>query len=254
MMVYAHRGGTVHAPQNTLAAFESAYRIGADGVETDVHPTRDGEVVVCHNYFLSEASNGKGLVYKRTLAELRKLDFGIKYAEEFKGTRIPTLDEFLAHAARFDTGTLNIEIKIPRVRGTDIVRKTVEAVRRHGLTDRLVISSFDHRILAQAKRLEPRCRTAYLSPTPALVNILHMLTPLKTAKSVNADCYHPSILFTSARQIRRAHAMGLEVNVWTINSPKDMQKSLRYGADGIITDDPEAAFAFFAAGTQKATI
>lgn len=88
-LVIAHRGANKYAPQNTLAAFKKAYELGCDGFETDVHITKDGKVVICHNYTIDETSTGKGKVADMTLDELKGYDFGSYYSKKFEGTEIP---------------------------------------------------------------------------------------------------------------------------------------------------------------------
>ena len=93
--ILAHRGANKHAPQNTIPAFLKAIELGADGVENDVHLTKDGELVICHNYTIDETSDGKGNISDYTLEELKKFDFGSYFSPDFAGTKIPTLHEFL---------------------------------------------------------------------------------------------------------------------------------------------------------------
>jgi len=88
-----HRGAMASAPQNTLAAFRKAIEFGADGVELDVHLSKDGAVVVMHDFFVDRATDGTGRVAQKTLAELKALDAGIKFSPQFAGERVPTLSE-----------------------------------------------------------------------------------------------------------------------------------------------------------------
>ncbi len=94
--IIAHRGANKVAPQNTMPAFIKAKEMGAHGFENDVHYTKDGYIVICHNYSIDETSDGSGLILDMTLEELRKYDFGSYFSPAFAGTRIPTLDEFFA--------------------------------------------------------------------------------------------------------------------------------------------------------------
>ena len=110
--ILAHRGANKHAPQNTIPAFLKAIELGADGVENDVHLTKDGELVICHNYTIDETSDGKGNISDYTLEELKKFDFGSYFSPDFAGTKIPTLHEFLEIADPFSI--INVEIKSPK--------------------------------------------------------------------------------------------------------------------------------------------
>ena len=158
--ILAHRGANKHAPQNTIPAFLKAIELGADGVENDVHLTKDGELVICHNYTIDETSDGKGNISDYTLEELKKFDFGSYFSPDFAGTKIPTLHEFLEIADPFSI--INVEIKSPKSGEKDIVRKTIACVKAHHLFDRLIISSFDPRLLVEAKEIDPNTRTGFL--------------------------------------------------------------------------------------------
>ncbi len=106
--IISHRGANRYAPQNTLPAFEKSIQLGVDGFETDVHMTRDGIPVICHNYTIEDTSNGMGSISTYTLDELKKFDFGSYFDPAFTGTRIPTLDEFLDLTAKSDIEIMNI--------------------------------------------------------------------------------------------------------------------------------------------------
>lgn len=110
-LILAHRGASGYAPENTMEAFELAAKMGADGIELDVHLTADGEVVVCHDEKIDRTSNGQGLITDYTLAELKAFDFGYHFYEgEGKGFKIPTLDE--VYGLMSSCGMLvNVEIK-----------------------------------------------------------------------------------------------------------------------------------------------
>ena len=153
-LVISHRGANKYAPQNTIPAFKKAVEIGCDGFETDVHITKDGKIVLCHNYTIDETSNGKGLIAEKTLAELKSYDFGSYFNKRFEGTEIPTIDEFLSYVETTDISVLNIEIKSPKENETAIVRETIKAVKEHGLFDKLLISSFDPKLLVEAKHID----------------------------------------------------------------------------------------------------
>ena len=150
--VIAHRGACKVAPQNTIPAFQKAIEMGANGFENDVHVTKDGFLVVCHNHDIDETSNGTGAISDYTLEELRKFDFGSYFSEEFAGTKIPTLDEFLDLCGGLDV--INIEIKNPKKAGTDIARKTINKVKEFGLFSKLIISCFNKDILIECKELD----------------------------------------------------------------------------------------------------
>lgn len=244
--VISHRGANLHAPQNTLPAFEKSLAIGVDGFETDIHCTLDGVPVVCHNYTIDETSDGKGSIADKTLEELKTYDFGSYFNEKFKGTQLPTLDEFLALCEGADIEIMNIEIKAPKVEGTEIVRKCIEAVKAHGLFDKLLISSFSPEILVEAKQLDPEVQTGLLYDPIHCVNKRALTSPAKYAKEIGCDALHPHYSVVTKCYVRRAHENGIKVNPWTVDSPATIKQMLECGVDAIITNTPETVKAMIA--------
>ena len=238
--IISHRGANIYAPQNTLPAFARGLALGADGFETDVHSTKDGKLVLCHNYSIDKTSNGKGLIAQMTLDALRSYDFGSYFSKTFAGTAIPTLDEFLDLVAESSLRVLNIELKSPKENETTIVGDTIAAVKEHGLFDRLLISSFDPALLLEAKRIDPDTKTGFLySPNSKVTfKILHR-NMLTIAKELKANALHPFSLYVNKSLVDAAHSAGMEVNVWTVNSPKSVLRMADLGVEGIITDYPD---------------
>ena len=238
-LVIAHRGANKYAPQNTLAAFKKAYELGCDGFETDVHITKDGKVVICHNYTIDETSTGKGKVADMTLDELKGYDFGSYYSKKFEGTKIPTLDEFLSFVETTDISVLNIEIKSPKEAETAIVKETIKAVKGHNLFDRLLISSFDPKLLIEAKMIDSKCKTGFLY-SPKSPTLLQMAwRQLRFTKSIGCDAVHPHHVFVNKKFVEDAHNMGIKVNPWTVDGVFTIDRLLKIGCDGIITDLPD---------------
>ena len=148
----AHRGNVDGFPENTMPAFESAYEIGVDMIELDLRMTKDGEIVVIHDATVDRTSDGHGTVSEMTLAELKKLDFGIKKDPKFAGTRIPTFREFLELTKRDKKMQFNFEFKdYFRDRGEDFAkesaRKIIALFEEYDLSERLYINSFDGDLL-----------------------------------------------------------------------------------------------------------
>lgn len=238
-LVIAHRGANKYAPQNTMHAFKKAYEIGCDGFETDVHITKDGKIVICHNYTIDETSNGKGKISDMTLDELKGYDFGSYYSKKYEDTQLPTLDEFLSFVETTDISVLNIEIKSPKEKETAIVKETIKAVKEHDLFDRLLISSFDPRLLIEAKTIDSKCKTGFLY-SPKSPTLLQMIwRQLRFTKSIGCDAVHPHYSFVNKKFVEDAHKMGIKVNPWTVNNPFIIDKLLSYGVDGIISDLPD---------------
>ena len=238
--IIAHRGANRKAPQNTLPAFRQAIADGADGFETDVHLTKDGVPVICHNYTIDKTSDGTGAVSSYTLEELKQFDFGAYFSEDFRGTPLPTLDEFLTLVAPTDAEIINIELKCPKGRMFELVSKTMQAIRRFGVLDRVIISSFSPAILKMVKEIDPRCKTGFLHPTqnPSICRAV-FLEPYTILKSTKADYAHPASITVTKLSVMLEHRMGRKVNVWTVNDEPTIRYLLACGVDGIITDTPD---------------
>jgi glycerophosphoryl diester phosphodiesterase len=237
--IIAHRGANKIAPQNTIPAFQKALEMGVDGFENDVHLTKDGFVVVCHNYSIDETSNGGGLIADLTLDELLKLDFGSYFSKDFEGTKIPRLEDFLDLCGGLKV--INIEIKNPKRGHNDIVRKTINTVKDFGLFDSLIISSFEPSILVECKEVDRLTKTGILYDpnSPYCGEICDDFTAY--AKNIKADAVHPFYGLVDEDYIEEAHQAGIAVNPWTVNKDFAIQNLLDWGCDGIITDFADTA-------------
>ena len=238
----AHRGASVRAPENTLAAFETAIRQGADAIELDVHLTADGVPVVLHDATLDRTTDGRGPVARVTLAALKRLDAGAWFAPRFRGERVPTLEEAL-RCARGRCG-LNIEIKTGPGRGRDKTARARDARSEAGLlasavsrvvararfTDLLVVSSFSRAALQAARAAMPRARLGLL--------VSRRLAGIRAAhRDLRLHSLHLHIRLASRRRIAAARRIGLRILVWPVNEPDDLRRLLALEVDGIMTDD-----------------
>lgn len=238
--VIAHRGANIYAPQNTMPAFQRGLEIGVDGFETDVHLTQDGKLVLCHNYTIDKTSNGKGSISQMTLGKLKTFDFGSYFSPKFAGTQIPTLRELLELVADDpQIKVLNIELKSPRTNETSIVRDTIAMVKEYGLFDKMLMSSFDPKLLLEAKRIDPKTKTGFLYSPNSKFQFRIYRNPLEFAKSLGADALHPFSMYVNADLVKKAHNAGMQINVWTVNSPRSILRLAQLGVDGIITDYPD---------------
>ncbi|MBE6749024.1 MAG: glycerophosphodiester phosphodiesterase [Ruminococcaceae bacterium] len=238
--VISHRGANMVAPQNTLPAFKKSFEIGCDGVETDIHLTKDGIPVLCHNFTIDETSDGEGAIKDMTLEELRQYDFGSYKGEEFKGTEIPLLDDFIALCAENNVEVLNIELKseVFGEASIELPQKTIELAKKHNMFEKLIVSSFDPAILVVCKKLDPNCKTGLLYSPAEKIGRRIMFRPMAFAKEIGADALHPFKMFINKGYVKKAHKMGLMVNPWTVNKDKEIEKMISCGVDGIITDNP----------------
>lgn len=230
--IYAHRGASCCAPENTLPAFELAAKLGADGIELDVHLTRDGRLAVIHDETVDRTTDGKGWVRDFTLAELQKLcaDHGMP---GFKDAHVPSLEEVL-ELVRPTRMKVNIELKTSILWYEGIEEKTVELVRKMGMEDRVIYSSFNHYSVEEVRRLAPQAQTAYLYS-----DIICGVEKYAAAHGV--DGLHPDLWNVKMRDLLHTYLnSGLPVRVWTVNEEADMRWLMGEGAH-VITNDPELA-------------
>ena len=239
--VISHRGSNRIAPQNTLPAFRQSILYGADGFETDVHLSADGVPVICHNYAVDKTSDGKGEITSMFLEDLKELDFGGSFHHSYRGTPLPTLEEFLCLCEKGNLKIINIEIKPPKNKQYDVVEKTIEAVKVHGLFDKLIISSFDPDAVVFAKDIDETCKTAFLYCPDKIKSWKYFKSAVNFAKGIGVEALHPHKAYITKKYVEEAHEAGFMVNPWTINSEREIRHCLDCGVDSVITDVPNFA-------------
>ena len=232
-LVWAHRGASGYAPENTLPAFRLAAEMGADGVELDVQLTRDGELVVCHDESVDRTSSAKGWLKNYTLEELKRMDF-CNGNLAYEGVRIPTLREVLDLLE--PTGlTVNIEVKTGVFFYEGIEEKLLELVRQTGWTDRVIFSSFNHETLRTLHRLDPGVKTGMLYGD-GLIN----LGPY--ARLVGVSALHPALYnLQYPGFLDECRKENLDINVWTVNDADSIAYCARCGVHAVITNYPDKA-------------
>jgi glycerophosphoryl diester phosphodiesterase len=234
IIVYAHRGASAYAPENTMAAFKKALALGADGIELDVQLTKDNKLVVIHDYELQRVSNSKGMVKDKTLMELKELDFGSRFSKEYKDERIPTLEEVLELIEGWN-GILNVEIKsAPNLSNEGVEEKVIEVLRKYDQISKTIISSFNHLTLIKIKEIAADAKTAILYEE-------QLEEPWTYAKYLGTAAIHPSGYVITPEIVRSCHKENVKVNVWTLNKAKEISLAIEAGVDGIITNYPDIA-------------
>ena len=232
-VVYGHRGASGYAPENTLEAFELAAKQGAYGVELDVHLSRDGELVVAHDETVERVSDGEGWIKDQTLRELKTLRFN-KTHPEYADARMPTLAEVYALLKPYGLH-VNVELKNSLIDYPNLERLCIELAARMGMTERVLYSSFNHHSLLRVKGIDPKLPCGLLYECS-------MVHPWEYAQKLQMNALHPHF---SELQIpgecENAHALGLEVNPWTVNEEGDLRMVALAGADRIITNYPDRA-------------
>jgi glycerophosphoryl diester phosphodiesterase len=266
----AHQGGEIEAPSDTLHAFKTAKRKGADMLETDVHLTADGRVVVLHDETVDRTTNGSGSVEQMTLAEVKRLDAAYWFMEgegtvhdpsrpasdftwrgvatgerappkgfEPNDFKIPTLDEVLA---AFPNTRLNIELKPTTTMSGRLEAAVADLLARHGRSDDVIVASFGDAQVALFKALAPEVHTA---PGTGQVAAFWSSSqgsgpglPYPQHVALQVPETFDGLTVVSPDFIAEAHANNLAVHVWTVNDADDMRRLLEWGADGIMTDRP----------------
>lgn len=235
-LVLAHRGANKVAPQNTLPAFEKALELKADGLETDVHLSKDGHIVICHNYTIDETSNGKGLVSEMTLSQLKAFDFGSYFSNEFKGVTLPTLPELLDLTKEMTL--INIEIKPPKT-DCDLVKKVVEEIHNYGIVENSIVSCFDPECIRLVKEIDSNVKTGLLYEDDPLGNEIMTFGVAKYCSQLKADAAHPHRKLITHKEVLELHNLGIAVNPWTVNLEEDIIRLTQWGCDALISDVPD---------------
>lgn len=231
--VWAHRGASAYAPENTLEAFLLAAEQGADGVELDVQLTKDGEMVVVHDEEIDRVSDGSGFVKDYTLAELKILNFN-KTHPEYQDVKIPTLRE--VYEALKPTGmTINVELKTGIFWYKDLEKKVLELTKEMEMEDRVIYSSFNHYSIQQMKKIVPEAETAYLY-SDVILNVAEY------AKNTKVNGLHPAVYHVKMADFLKEYlGSNLNVRVWTVNEKADMKWLIDAGVTAIITNYPDMA-------------
>ena len=242
-MVIAHRGGDTY-PENTLLAFAYSEAIGADMIELDVHMTKDGHLVVIHDETVDRTTNGNGRVDSFTLEEIKQLDAAFSFQDEQgnypyrgKGVTIPTLEEVF-HA--FPHTYMNIEIKdrYPRIE-----KQVWNLIQRHGMEEKVVLSSFQQEIVNQISLLSNgKIATTAGVKGVTTFTVLQKLR-LQWLYFPSDDAFHipttsKKFDLTTEHFIKSAQNLNIKVVYWTINDEQEMRRLIKLGADGIVTDKP----------------
>lgn len=244
-MIYAHRGASGYAPENSLRAFELAADMNADGVELDVQLTKDGKLVVFHDETLNRVTQGLGTLSEHTYEEL--LHFPLVRA--FGGTNedhIPLLSDVLALLYRRGL-RVNIELKNSLNPYPGMEALCIDQVRKAHMQESTLYSSFNHYSLMRVKELDPEACCGILYDAA-------LLHPWRYAAAMGFDALHPQYgepLFIAQDEVAQAHRLGLEVNPWTVNDEQALRLAVAKGCDRIITNYPDRAKAILGELTNR---
>jgi glycerophosphoryl diester phosphodiesterase len=243
-LVYAHRGGSALAPENTLPAFDNGVKLGADGLELDVHLSRDGVAVVHHDATLDRTTDAHGPIADRTAGELERVDAAAGFAGDGsypfrgRGIGVPMLRTVLS---RYRDTRFIIEIKNSSAALADAV---LDELRRANAVDRACVGAFQTAGLRRLRQHEPSLATsASLEEVRLALYGSWVGWPIRSRSyaAFQVPERHGTTTVVSPRFIRAAHRGGLVVQVWTVDELEDMRRLLEWGADALITDRPDRA-------------
>ncbi len=233
MQIFAHRGYSGKFPENTMAAFKAVLDYEVEGVELDVQMTKDGQLVVIHDEKVNRTTNGKGSIVAMELDEIKKLDAGSWFHPRFKGERIPTLEEVLKLYQNTNL-LVNIELKSNQHPYYGMDMKVVKLVEELGMSNQVILSSFDHETLIRIAQVAPQIEIA-----PLLSNII--ISPWKYTKALTANAMHISGYYMQRQTAINALEQGAIIRVYTINTEAHFKMCQQANVAAIFTDEIEAA-------------
>lgn len=234
MKILAHRGASAYAPENTLAAIKMAlFEMPCEGIEIDVHFSKDNKLVVIHDDTIDRTTDGKGAVKDYTYEELLKFNAFGKFKDKYPTEKIPTLDEVLS-LVRDSGKMINIEIKEGSRKYPGIEEAVIEKLYEYSLQGTTLLSSFDHECMKKAKEIDKNVRTGLLCRK-------RVENPKEYGKIHNADAYNYRYLCLTPKYVAELHSYGYEVNCYTPNAKFEINYMIKCGVDTVISNYPDRA-------------
>ena len=231
-LVWAHRGASAYAPENTLEAFQKAVELKADGIELDVQQTKDGKLVVIHDEMVDRVSRASGWVKDFTYEKLKKINVNQRFSQY--GTQyIPTLEE-VYELIRPTNVTINVELKTGVIFYPELEEQVLDLTEQMGMQERVIYSSFNHYSIRKIKRLKPDAMTGLLYQD-GMIDVVSYAN-----NTVKADALHPAVYNVQYPDFfAECSRHGLKVHVWTVNEEEHMRLLCENGTDAMITNDPK---------------
>ncbi len=227
IMVVAHRGASGYAPENTLSAMKKAMEMNAEMSELDVQETADGEIILLHDGTLKRTAGVDGNIWETNYADLKGLDVGSWFSEEYKNEPIPTMKEVIDLVK--GKMKINIELKTNKHEKM-LAERTLKIVEANNFLDQVVFTSFKFAEADKIRELNSKAKVGYIfSKLPKDIDVFTADVDLLSAKYKIVD----------AEFVRKAKENGKEVAVWTVNKPEDMKRMIELGVDAIITNYPD---------------
>ena len=234
-VIFAHRGASAYAPENTLAAFELALAQNADAIELDAKLSADGHVVVVHDRTVDRTTGSQGRVKDLSLGALRSLDAGSFFSENYRGEEIPTLEEVFEAVGK--RTFINVELTNYSTPRDQLVETVCMLVQKFGLQKHVMFSSFLASNLSKARTCLPEVPRGLLAVNGWLG---------AWSRSFGFDfgeyhALHPHLEDVTPQQVQRVHRLKRRIHVWTVNAAEEMRRLFHWGVDAIFTDDPQLA-------------
>ena len=230
-LVFGHRGAKAYAPMNTIPAFELAVAQGADGIELDVHRSKDGYAVIVHDFTVDSTTDGIGRVTDMTLAQLKELDAGSWFGEQFRDVRIPTLDEVFEAVGKHTL--VNVEIKSDSPETDGVEQVVADVIQRHDMASRVIVSSFNPLTLQRFRAILPDVPIGFLYSPNMQIDTVGLMKQL----GLPHEAKHPYYAMIDADYV--ALNRPYRINAWTVNDAADAVRLRDLGVDAIITDVPD---------------
>jgi len=229
MKVIGHRGAASLAPENTFAGFDLAIEIGVDALETDVQRTKDGTLVLFHDARIERTTNGSGWLQHMSWRELRELDAGSWFHQQFAGERIPLLTEFLQRYGR----RIPIELEVKQA---GIEQEVVGTVSEHNLLERITFTSFDFSTVSRIKELAPQANVGFLTSSISEKTVARV-------RHAGVTQFCPLARKVTKALVDRWRSQGLFIRAWGVKNVALMRQAISAGVDGMTVDFPNVLLA-----------
>ncbi|WP_164668696.1 glycerophosphodiester phosphodiesterase [Virgibacillus doumboii] len=234
--IIAHRGASKLAPENTIPAFQLAYEAGADGIETDVHLTKDNIPILIHDERLKRTTDGSGYIKDYTFEQLKQLDAGSWFSPEYTGSKLISLEEFLQWIQDKPL-CLNIELKNNKIDYKNLENIVYEVIYHYQIVKRATLSTFNPKSVERLKQYNQDIEVALLTSRRSKNLVLR-------AKDLGANALHIKYRLLNQLLVDKAHQENMAVRVYTVNKPAHMQRCFKMGCDSIFTDVPHEALQY----------
>lgn len=231
---FAHRGFSGKYPENTMLAFEKALETKCDGIELDVHISKDGELVIIHDEKVNRTTLHKGKVKDLTFEELSGMDASYKFRGQFGINPIPSLRQYLELVKGTDIIT-NIELKTNVYEYPGIEQKVYDMIKEYEIRDQVIISSFNHFSVMRMKELDRGIECGLLTES-------WLIGAGKYTVSNNIECFHPVHYNLNDEVVGELKENGVKINTWTVNGEATIRRMIDLGVDTIIGNNPDLVY------------